>query len=93
MPTTQETEIRKAITDEYDVTSTGYIKNPGKFEGELLYAPYFWQKEGEDYDKPNGSRGFKITPAERQAFPEIGKRRQTIWLWESEQGFVFECVA
>ena len=33
---------RQDILDEYKVDEHGIIRNPGKFEGEMLYAPYFY---------------------------------------------------
>lgn len=32
---------RKTIIKNYDIRN-GIIKSPGKFEGEAIYAPYFW---------------------------------------------------
>jgi len=33
---------REQITSEYNIDDNGIIRNPGKFEGEMLYVPYFW---------------------------------------------------
>jgi len=32
-----------AALDSYNWNSYGIITDPGKFEGEMLYIPYFWQ--------------------------------------------------
>lgn len=82
---------RQRLEAEYDVRD-GVIFSPGKFEQTGIYLPYFWESflDGmADWD--NGSRlGFRITPEERVVFPEL-KGRRTIWLRETDQGFVVEC--
>ena len=34
---------RKEIEQMYDVNEYGIITSPGKFEGEMVYVPYFWE--------------------------------------------------
>lgn len=70
----------------------GIIRNPGKFEGEPIYVPYFWgvyMDGGADEDE-GGTLKFKITAEDRKAFPELGKKQKVIRLYESENGFVSE---
>ena len=33
---------RQIIERNYVVDSSGRIRSPGKFEGEMLYVPHFW---------------------------------------------------
>jgi hypothetical protein len=71
------------------------ITQPGKFEGEPIFAPYFWNLALEGFaDIDNGKvYTFKITKADNgnQFWPEICNwlgRKRTIRLREDEQGFV-----
>lgn len=69
----------------------GIIQDPGKFEGECRYVPYYWDlflNGGSDWD--NGKVvGFKVAPEEKVLFPEL-KRRRTVNLIERSDGFVIE---
>lgn len=84
-------KTRKDILEEYDVDTNGVIRSPGKFEGEMIYAPYFWfllLDGGADED--NGDVAlFRVTDEDRAQFPELDLVTQ-ISLSEDEQGFV--CV-
>lgn len=83
---------RADILKQFNVDARGLIRNPGKFEGEMLYVPYFYDAflDGlPDYEKGN-SVGFHITAEDRAEFPEIPKRQRTIWLWLRDDGFVQE---
>jgi hypothetical protein len=93
-------EIRK----EYTHDANGRITQPGKFEGEPIFAPYFWNIALEGFaDSDNGhSYGFRfnfggkgaIADADRTilvAFPELKKwlgRSRSLKLVEDSQGFV-----
>jgi hypothetical protein len=83
---------RQAIIREYNVDTAGRIRRPGKFEGERLYVPYFWDlflEGGADFD--NGKVfGFYLNDADRALFPELGKRRRTVELFQRDNGFVVE---
>lgn len=37
---------RKEIAETYKVDERGVIRSPGKFEGEPIYVPYFWDEGG-----------------------------------------------
>lgn len=67
----------------------GIINQPGKFEGEMYYVPYFWEESmnGADWEA-DGVWGIKITDEDRQKFPELAPEDAWIFLEESEQGFV-----
>ena len=84
---------RDEILEEFDVSdATGIIRNPGKFEGEMLYVPYFWDKALQGAaDRDDGKVfGFDISLEEKAMFPELGKRRRTVKLYQREDGFVCE---
>lgn len=72
--------------------SGGVIASPGKFEGEMIYVPYFWQMylEGGADDEVNGVLKFRVTDEDRALFPEIPKRQKWVRLWEDSVGFVRE---
>ncbi len=81
------TEILKA----YDVSPSGRIKSPGKFEGEMLYVPYFWDAYLNgmvDFDDGR-VMGFYITKEDKLMFPEL-KRKRTVKLLERDDGFVVQ---
>jgi hypothetical protein len=85
---------REEILRQYKVHKSGVIESPGKFEGEMLYVPYFWEdclagEADDDIWEPGGFQVsvVRIIQEDRDAFPELGKVH-TIHLWEDEQGFV-----
>jgi hypothetical protein len=82
---------RQEILASYDIDLTGRIHSPGKFEGEQLYVPYFWEcflNGGADYD--NGHvLGFNVTKEDKKEFPEL-RRRKMVKLIEQDDGFVVE---
>lgn len=81
-------------TCEYENDGTR-ITAPGKFEGEPVFAPYFWALGLEGFaDSDNGSvYTFRITKADSgnpfwsQIRAWLGRKR-TIHLREDSQGFV-----
>lgn len=77
---------------EFEVNNAGYIKNPGKFEGERTYVPYYWQETldgGCDTEYVGDKPYFvvQIEPKDRFIFG-IPEAVQIIVLEESDQGFV-----
>lgn len=82
---------RHDVEVRYEVEN-GRIVTPGKFEGEMLYVPYFWDAFMHGFaDRDDGTVvGFDITPEDREEFPEIPKRKRTIRLMERDDGFVCE---
>ena len=84
--------MREDVLEQYDVDASGRIKSPGKFEGEMIYLPYFWQASLEWGEQPNrnGVFSIKIEATDRDYFPEIPKHKRRIRFYEREDGFVCE---
>ncbi len=80
---------RHAIEEEY-TTKDGIIQDPGKFEGEPVYAVYFWNSglEGGADEEDGPLCGFTVTDEDRKEFPELAGVG-SVWLDESEQGFIY----
>jgi hypothetical protein len=73
----------KTITDlkKEFMVENGIIKNPGKFEGEPLSTPFY-------YDLMiNGIEGITIEPSDRIQFPNIPGNKEIAWVTEDENGF------
>lgn len=83
---------RQEILNEYNVSKEGVILSPGKFEGEMLYVPHYWGIFLEGCaDRDDGKvLGFNISFEDRVQFPELGKRRRTVKLYQRDDGFVCE---
>ena len=80
---------RQDIEREYTVCN-GEIMSKGKFDGEPVWAPYFWDLalHGEaDIETENGDSQFAITKEQRLMWPELG-RAKTILLAELDTGDV-----
>jgi hypothetical protein len=82
---------RRDILDQYKVDDRGIIRSPGKFEGEMLYVPYFWDAFLNGCaDRDDGKvLGFDVTADDKKEFPEL-KRRRTVKIVEDLNGFVVE---
>ena len=81
---------RDEILAEYTVNQHGIIQNSGKFEGEMLYAPWFYEamlNGTGDETLADNSELFELTNEDRAMFPELGTE-QFLILSESDQGFV-----
>jgi hypothetical protein len=84
---------REEILKQFEIDNYGIIRTPGKFEGHMLYVPYFWNMvlEGygyEVYDEYNVPITFlEITKEDKKKFPEI-RGVYGIALWEDDYGFV-----
>jgi hypothetical protein len=84
---------RDEILKAYEVVD-GIIRSPGKFEGEPVYVPAFWEdvlegfadEEGEDEDGTVIST-IVVDEDDVKAFPELKDIRR-VSLWEDSQGFV-----
>lgn len=80
------------ILESYDIVK-GIVTNPGKFEGEPAYVPYFWElgldgMADEDFTDVGGAvYAFDITEDDKIFFPGLLKYKR-IELRESEVGFV-----
>ena len=78
-------------------TKNGIIFSPGKFEGEPIYVPYFWEillngcySDDDEYDENDIliSSIISIDEIDKRFFPEL-EGYSKIVLWESDQGFVY----
>lgn len=66
------------------------ITEPGKFEGEEDYVPYFWGLALEGIGEDDGKMLSVLVEAEdKEKFPAL-KRRRVVKMWEDDQGFVRE---
>ena len=80
--------LRQRLWDEYANDRGGY-KHPGKFAGEPFYAPYFYEQSLDGtWDGYGASVSADLTPVEKIAFPELGRKRR-IRVTENDQGFVY----
>jgi hypothetical protein len=84
---------RDEIMKAFDVNEQGVIQSPGKFEGEMLYVPHFWdvmmEGAGDDLHFNDGAL-ITILPVEdgdRAQFPELAGDNE-IALEETNDGFV-----
>lgn len=85
---------RSEILSDYNVDEQGIIRSPGKFEGEMLYAPHFYEfaNEGEITDTMEDGWGFfasilDVTDDDLREFPELtGITR--VGIVEHDNGFV-----
>ena len=82
-------EARNKIYDDYEIEN-GVIRSPGKFEGEALYVPFFWNSylEGMADDDDGEWLTFEITDDDATKFPEL-RGVKTLRLRESDSGFVY----
>ena len=92
-------EIREAVLDAYDVDGNGRIVSPGKFEGEPIFAPHFWNVALAGFaDSDDGSvftfkfgRKESATVDDFAVWPELKTwlgRSRTLRMREDDQGFV-----
>lgn len=89
---------REEIMEMYEVNKIGIIQSPGKFEGEMIYAPHFYDVsgDGEILNYMTDGMGeyvelIEIQDDERKEFPELEPIVKYIALRENDQGFVW-CV-
>lgn len=83
---------RQEIERDYKIEN-GIIQNPGKFEGEMIYVPYFWDTSlegGPDDVRFDGDVQVDIFypgDADLEQFPEL-QGVKSLEVWEDDQGFV-----
>lgn len=77
----------------YNIDAESRITDPGMFEGQKVYVPYFWDVYLNGCaDRDDGTvLGFDITKEDREKYPEIPARKRTIRLMQTDSGFVIEC--
>jgi hypothetical protein len=87
---------RLDILSNYEVNNAGVITSPGKFEGQMLYLPFFWDVFLNGFaDDDNGNKiTILISPEDIKMFPEIigwrGCGKIMVQFRETDQGFVVE---
>lgn len=86
---------RSEILATYTVDACGRITSSGKFEGEPIFAPHFWEVGLSGFADFDDGRtyGFRIGKAdsEHKEFPELKRwlgRRRTLRLTDDDCGFV-----
>jgi hypothetical protein len=84
--------FRRGYDDDWRPDSGGRITRPGKFEGENVYVPYFWEitLDGGVCQSGNGTWSVEVDLEDRKIFPEISKRKRRVVLFEDSNGFVKE---
>jgi hypothetical protein len=82
---------REDLKRQYAVNRRGVIVTPGKFVGQMLYVPYFWDKyqNGLADDTTGDIITFFITDGDRQEFPEL-RQASVITLLDIEHTLVCE---
>lgn len=83
------------LTNYKTYPNSDLIRSPGKFEGEPLWAVYFWNLamdgsgDVEWDDDDTEVTTFQIQDEDRELFPELTEEGITaVSLWEDSQGFV-----
>lgn len=82
--------IRTQIESEFIFHIPSFvILSPGKFEGEMIYMPYYYgvYLEGGADDSGNAIK-IEITKEDREIFPELPKNKKYIKFVITDQGFV-----
>mgnify|MGYP000506425909 CR=1 FL=1 len=82
------------IKEEFNVDDHGIITDPGKFEREPWWVPYYWSFDGEDDAEFTGPEGmeseiriFYVSEWEALKSSDL-ETGDVIYLWEDDQGFV-----
>lgn len=87
---------RADVLNGYSV-SHGRICTPGRFEGEAIYAPYFWAMvmDGDGEELANMDDGgwqyaslVEVTDEDRAEFPELRADTVNILVIQSDVGFI-----
>lgn len=86
---TAQPNAREAILSEYEISNSGIITSRGKFEGEMLYAPYFHALMADAADH-YGDALFCLTPEDVALFPELAGIDAVV-LREDANGYI--CLA
>jgi|GEM_PF-3392201 len=70
------------------------VKEPGKFEGEAAFVPYFWDAylNGSADDEIGDTLVFRVTDEDRDLFPELDGV-DTVYLESTNDGFVVQVDA
>lgn len=101
--TTSELKGREEVLGNYQYNPiTLRISNPGKFEGEPIFAPYYWGLALEGFSDSDNGQVFSFRFSNKgkdgcndfETWPELKKwlgRKRSLKLYEDSQGFV-HCV-
>ena len=88
---TKEQIIKEFKIDDF----TGLITSPGKFEGEMIYAPYFYDLALDGHQDDVRFDGdvqvdiFNISKTDTDHFNELSSDLgNTLELWQDDMGFV-----
>ena len=86
---------RNEIEENYTIED-GIIQDPGRFEAEPVYVPYFvdalMNGDPGEFDETSNLYELRdFDPECRQEFPEL-KPFRTITIWQSDQGFWFHSL-
>ena len=74
---------------EYRLNDAGLIIDPGKFQGEPEYAPYFYKQADDGEICFDGARLLYLEDYDRRQFPDIiEKSTVAMLITESDDGFV-----
>jgi hypothetical protein len=76
---------------EFALDAEGCITDPGKFEGEAAYVPYFYLLDAGELigTEAHPRYRYTVTADDRRIFPNLSGRR-TVILKEADDGFVVE---
>ena len=80
---------------EHFTIEDGRIVSPGRFEGQRIYVPYFWDavqdgwQDDEEYEGDIQTAVFFITPEDRQQFPELESKLE-VRVRQIDDGFIVE---
>ena len=62
---------REEIVTQYTVNGQGIITSPGKFEGQMIFAPYFYNASLEYEPNADGDIEVPVEPSDVIRFPEL----------------------
>ncbi len=90
---------RAEVLKSYRVNAYGRIISPGKFEGEMVYMPHFYEASLDglaesvfpDEECPDFEvMVIPVCPSDRKEYPELGDSKHVAF-YVREDGFVCEC--
>jgi len=86
------------MEQQFNVDDHGLITDPGKFEREPWWVPYYWNMDGEDDSYFSGPEGveveirvFYVSEGKVIKFSDLNEG-DVVHLWEDDLGFVNSIV-
>lgn len=76
---------RQQLEETYKVNPVGIIESPGKYEGEKIYVPYFyeaWLDRKADFQEA-GTLGFIVNHEDAELFPEFLKEGEIVRIYHA----------